>query len=170
MTSQHRKTNSSEDNDRLELTLQQLLKGIKQMNRLVLALTIAVCLLIGGCVQSSTNANGQTTPIKNNESGNITYGMAKKHIVIGKTSQEDVIKLFGSPDNMVMKKNKEIWIYDRFRVESSSSSSSGYGTLILLGGSTNSSNTSTYTKTITIIIDFNETGIVEDFNMRVGGY
>jgi len=140
------------------------------MKRLILALIIVACFLVTGCVQSSPNTNIQNAPITKNENGNITYGMVKKHIVIGKTSQEDIIKLFGSPDNMVMKKNKEIWIYDRFRVENSSSSSSGYGTLILLGGSSNTSNTSTHTKTITVIIDFDEESIVEDFNMRVGGY
>ena len=140
------------------------------MNRLLAALIIVIAFLIVGCVQNSPNANIQNTPMKHNGDGNITYGMAKKYVVIGKTSQEDVIKLFGSPDNMVMKKNKEIWIYDRFRVESSSKSSSGYGTLILIGGSSRSSNTSTHTKTITVIIDFDEDGIVEDFNMRVGGY
>ena len=140
------------------------------MNRLVVALIILAAFSVVGCVQSSPSTNGQNALIMNNENGDITYGMAKKHIVVGKTSQEDAIKLFGSPDNMVMKKNKEIWIYDRFRVETSNKSSSGYGTLILLGGSSSSSYSSTHTKTITVIIDFDEEGIVEDFSMRVGGY
>jgi hypothetical protein len=106
----------------------------------------------------------------NNSESKISYGMAKKNIVVGKTSQEDVIKLFGSPDNMVLKSNKEIWIYDRFRVETSNKTSSGYGTVILLGRNSSNSHSSTYTKTITLIIDFEENGVVEDFNMRVGGY
>jgi hypothetical protein len=71
---------------------------------------------------------------------------------------------------MVLKKSNEIWIYDRFRVETSNKSSSGYGTVILVGGNSSNSYSSTYTKTITLIIDFDENGIVEDFNMRVGGY
>ena len=139
------------------------------MNRLFNLFLISVCCCFLGCAQSYTNTNAQNAIVNTNER-NITYGMAKKNVVIGKTSQEDVIKFFGSPDNMVLKKNKEIWIYDRFRVETSNKSSSGYGTLILWGGNSNSSYSSTYTKTITIIIDFDEEGIVEDFNMRVGGY
>ena len=139
------------------------------MNRLFNLFVILICCCFFGCAQSYTNTNAQNNVINNSES-KITYGMAKKNVVVGKTSQEDVIKLFGSPDNMVLKKNKEIWIYDRFRVETSNKSSSGYGTVILLGGNSNNSYSSTYTKTITLIIDFDEDGIVEDFNMRVGGY
>lgn len=100
----------------------------------------------------------------------LTYGMVKKNIKTGVSTQEDVIKLFGSPDNMVMRKNKEIWIYDRYRVESDSTTSSGYGTILLAGGSQSTTSTSTRVKTITVVIDFNNNGVVEDYSMRVGGY
>ena len=104
------------------------------------------------------------------EGTRLTYGMAKKNIKIGKTTQADVIKLFGSPDNMILKDSKEMWIYDRFRVESESSSTSGYGTILIAGIGGTSSRNSSYTKTITIIINFDSNSIVEDYNMRVGGY
>lgn len=100
----------------------------------------------------------------------LTYGMVKKNIKVGQSTQEDVIKIFGSPDNMVMRKNKEIWVYDRYRVETDTSTASGYGTILLAGGSQSTTSTSTRVKTITVIIDFNASGIVEDFSMRVGGY
>ena len=113
---------------------------------------------------------GCSLPKAEPQSNSITYGMVKKHITVGSTSQADVVKLFGSPDNMVMKKQQEMWIYDRFRVEASSSSSSGYGTLILLGGMSGRSSSSTRTETLTVIIEFDKSGIVEDYSMRVGGY
>ncbi|MCG3769706.1 MAG: hypothetical protein JW384_00835 [Nitrosomonadaceae bacterium] len=100
----------------------------------------------------------------------LTYGMVKKNIKIGQSTQEDVVKLFGSPDNMVMRKNKEVWIYDRYRVETDTTTASGYGTIILGGGSQSSTTTSTRIKTITVIIDFSGAGVVDDFSMRVGGY
>lgn len=100
----------------------------------------------------------------------LTYGMVKKNIKVGQSSQEDVVKLFGSPDNMVTRKNKEIWVYDRYRVETDTTTSSGYGTILLAGGSQSSTTTSTRIKTITVIIDFSPAGIVEDLSMRVGGY
>ncbi|MCK5581806.1 MAG: hypothetical protein KAJ18_11105 [Candidatus Omnitrophica bacterium] len=124
-------------------------------------LVIIVCLVIVGvgCQEVSKP-----------ERSNLTYGMAKKNIIIGETTQADVIKLFGSPDNMILKDGKEMWIYDRFRVESESSSSSGYGTILVAGASGTSSKNSSYVKTITIIIDFDSDSVVEDYNMRVGGY
>lgn len=104
------------------------------------------------------------------EGSHLTYGMAKKNIKIGETTQADIIELFGSPDNMILKDGKEMWIYDRFRVESESSSSSGYGTILIAGVAGTSSKTSSYTKTITIIINFDSNTVVEDYQMRVGGY
>jgi len=71
---------------------------------------------------------------------------------------------------MILKDGKEMWIYDRFRVESESSSSSGYGTILIAGGSKTSSKNSSYIKTLTIIINFDSSSVVEDYNMRVGGY
>ena len=71
---------------------------------------------------------------------------------------------------MILKDGKEMWIYDRFRVESESSSSSGYGTILIAGVAGTSSKTSSYTKTITIIINFDSNTVVEDYQMRVGGY
>jgi len=131
--------------------------------KIALCLTLFTFLL--ACSLPAKKAD-ESLPISNS----LTYGMAKKHIKNGETTQADVIQLFGSPDNMVMKNGKEMWIYDRFRVETETNSSSGYGTILLAGGSTNSSRNSTYTKTITIIIEFDSDSVVEDFNMRVGGY
>lgn len=112
---------------------------------------------------------GEENPLSS-ESNTLTFGMVKKHVKVGQSTQEDVAKLFGSPDNMVMRKGKEIWIYDRFKVETNVSSESGYGTIILAGGSKRTASSSTSLKTITVIIDFTEQGVVADLTMRVGGY
>lgn len=123
-------------------------------------------LLFFGAHLSVVAAEPTTEP----QGNTLTYGMVKKNIKVGQSTQEDVIKLFGSPDNMVMRKNKEIWVYDRYRVETDTTTSSGYGTILLAGGGGSSTSTSTRVKTITVIIDFNSNSIVEDFSMRVGGY
>ena len=134
-------------------------------NKLVKAVSLIIAIFIGlqGPICASETDGGPSP-------STLTYGMVKKNIKIGQSTQEDVVRLFGSPDNMVMRKNKEIWIYDRYRVETDTSSVSGYGTIILAGGSKSSTTTSTRVKTITVIIDFNTAGVVEDFSMRVGGY
>lgn len=126
---------------------------------------LAIFILIG-MQGMSWASNSDNEPLGNT----LTYGMVKKNIKVGQSTQEDVVKLFGSPDNMVMRKNKEIWVYDRYRVETDTTTASGYGTILLAGGSQTSTSTSTRIKTITVIIDFTPGGIVEDLSMRVGGY
>lgn len=129
--------------------------------KLVMGILLGLILQSVGCA-----AENSSEPLGNT----LTYGMVKKNIKIGQSTQEDVVKLFGSPDNMVMRKTKEIWVYDRYRVETDTSTSSGYGTILLAGGGQSSTTSSTRVKTITVIFDFNPSGIVEDFSMRVGGY
>ena len=134
-------------------------------HKLLNAICLTVLILVGN--QSAVAAGDVETVGLGNT---LTYGMVKKNIKIGQSNQEDVVKLFGSPDNMVMRKNKEIWVYDRYRVETDTTTASGYGTIILAGGSQSSTTTSTRVKTITVIIDFTPAGVVEDLSMRVGGY
>lgn len=126
--------------------------------------------LFTGCVAHNTTS---TVIDGNQKAQKISFGMMKKHIQVGITTQEEIIKLFGSADNIIMQGKKEIWIYDRFKVESQSSSNSdfNYGTLILVGGTSrnNNSSSSTSIQTLTVIIDFTN-NIVTDLNMRKGGY
>lgn len=133
---------------------QKLMKGV--------AVALMLCAFHGSVM--SEEPDGSLSESK------LTYGMVKRNIKIGQSTQADVLKLFGSPDNMVMRKGREIWVYDRYRVETDSSTSSGYGTILLVGGSQSSTSTSTRVRTITVIFDFSNSGIVEDFSMRVGGY
>ena len=133
--------------------------------KLLRIIYLATALLIG--MQNISWASNSDNEVIGNT---LTYGMVKKNIKVGQSTQEDVVKLFGSPDNMVMRRNKEIWVYDRYRVETDTTTASGYGTILLAGGSQSSTSTSTRVKTITVIIDFNPGGVVEDLSMRVGGY
>ena len=127
--------------------------------------------LFAGC--TSHNITPSIAKDENQKVQKISFEMMKKSIKIGSTTQEEIVKLFGSADNIIMKGNKEIWIYDRYKVESKSSSKSSfkYGTLILVGGNSRNSNSSSSTsiQTLTVIIDFTN-NIVTDLNMRKGGY
>ena len=104
------------------------------------------------------------------KSSELTFGTAKKHIKPGITKQEEIVSIFGSADNMVMRDGKETWIYDRLKVETSTSSEGSFINLLIVGGGNRSSNVSTSTKNLTLIIKFNSKGVVEDFNVRSGGY
>ena len=44
------------------------------------------------------------------KSSELTFGTAKKHIKPGVTKQEEIVSIFGSADNLVMRDGKETWI------------------------------------------------------------
>jgi len=104
------------------------------------------------------------------KSSELTFGTAKKHIKPGVTKQEEIVSIFGSADNLVMRDSKETWIYDRLQVETSTSSEGNFINLLIVGANNRTSNVTTRTKNLTLIIKFDAKGIVEDFNVRSGGY
>ena len=104
------------------------------------------------------------------KSSELTFGTAKKHIKPGVTKQEEIVSIFGSADNLVMRDGRETWIYDRLQVETSTSSEGNFINLLIVGTNNRTSNVTTRTKNLTLIIKFDAKGIVEDFNVRSGGY
>jgi hypothetical protein len=104
------------------------------------------------------------------KSSELTFGTAKKHIKPGVTKQEEIVSIFGSADNLVMRDGKETWVYDRLQVETSTSSEGNFINLLIVGANNRTSNVTTRTKNLTLIIKFDAKGIVEDFNVRSGGY
>ena len=104
------------------------------------------------------------------KSSELTFGTAKKNIKPGVTKQEEIVSIFGSADNLVMRDGKETWIYDRLQVETSTSAEGNFINLLIVGANNRTSNVTTRTKNLTLIIKFDAKGIVEDFNVRSGGY
>ena len=108
----------------------------------------------------------------------ISYGALKMHLEEGVSTQRDVIKLFGSPDNMMMDRQGELWTYDRVTRTSTTTDNSANesntvsGSIIILGGSTSDSNrkaqstTSSSTKTITAILEFDKEGVLIKYSVR----
>ena len=64
------------------------------------------------------------------KSSELTFGTAKKNIKPGVTKQEEIVSIFGSADNLVMRDGKETWIYDRLQVETSTSSEGNFINLL----------------------------------------
>ena len=112
----------------------------------------------------------------------ISYGALKMHLEEGVSTQRDVIKLFGSPDNMMMDRQGELWTYDRVTRTSTTTDNSANesntvsGSIIILGGSTSDSNrkaqstTSSSTKTITAILEFDKEGVLIKYSVRTSKY
>lgn len=124
----------------------------------VLAATLLVTACgLTGCSSSSSNSDGQ--------SGVLTPGMVKKTIERGKTSQTDVLEVFGSPDMVTSKDGMEVWTYERTRHEVETTGS--YLTVILAGGSTQKT-TSSGNSTMLILYFQNE--IVREYRLQAIKY
>lgn len=115
-----------------------------------------LAMLIGGCAS--------VQPI---QKGNLTPGMAKTKIIKGQTTQNEILEVFGAPN--IVTKNKsgnEVWTYDKASVETGTSDV--YGTIIIAGGV--GSRTSTSARTFTLMIEFDEMGIVKDYSYRSSAF
>lgn len=124
------------------------------MKKIVSLLLLVV--LIGGCAS-----------VQPAEKGNLTPGMAKTKITKGQTTQNEILEVFGAPN--IVTKNKsgnEVWTYDKASIETGTSDV--YGTMIIAGGV--GSRTSTSARTFTLMIEFDDKGIVKDYSYRSSAF
>lgn len=119
-----------------------------------------ICMLLIGCV-----ASNQTSQKTAKESA-LTPGMAKAYIKPGKTSQTEVLEIFGPPDLVTHKYGKDVWTYDKISYEVSTQG--GYLTVLLAGISGGS--TSTSNKSVMLIIYFDENDTVMDYKLSVARF
>ncbi|MFA5879316.1 MAG: hypothetical protein WC860_03990 [Candidatus Margulisiibacteriota bacterium] len=131
------------------------------MNKKYLFFILMICsfMFLSSCFSNQSNETAT--------SSNLTVGEVKRQIVKDKTSQSEILQLFGSP-NMVTKNKdgNEVWAYNKMSYQTNASASSG--TLIFLGGSQAMS--SAATKSFDLIITFNNKDIVKDYNMVYSSY
>ena len=101
------------------------------------------------------------------QKSNLTAGVVKKEIIKGKTTQAEILNLFGSP-NLVTKNrdNNEVWNYNKMAFESKAGEDSG--TLILWSGSRAMSTTTT--KSFDLIIEFDEKDVVKNYSVISAAY
>jgi hypothetical protein len=120
------------------------------------ALTV---LLAHGC-SSSQKSGDDATP------GALTAGMVKKTVSKGRTTQAEVLEIFGPPDLLTHKDGMEMWTYDKTTYEIDRSSS--YFTVLLAGGDRKKVRSSSISTMV--IIYFDENDVVRDFRLSVVKY
>lgn len=125
---------------------------------------IAFLLLMIVCLSGC--ATSQPTAQEKAKESALTQGMAKKYIYNGKTTQAEVMEIFGPPTLVTRKDNKEVWTYDK--VSQDVSASSGFLTIILAG--MEKSQYSSSSKSSMLIIYFDEKDIVSDYKLSVSKY
>lgn len=150
----------------------------------VLCLLVSVSLT--ACTQQPTRPI-ESIGLQDAQGMSLSYGMIKKHLSIAHTTQADVLRLFGSPNNMTTSSSGiEMWVYDKVRTELSSNTQRDENSIgIGIGGGTNkgviggsfgefssssSSNLVSSTNTLTVIMEFNKDNILTDYSARQGRY
>jgi len=118
---------------------------------------LIVCVILQGCAAAS----GGREASRNKDA--LTVGTVQRQIEVG-MSGADVLASLGSP-NIVStdEKRREVWVYDKTSTTVVSSSQSGFVFLLLAGGESGSKRKSSTQRTLTIIIKFDEQGLVRDY-------
>lgn len=128
---------------------------MRQLPFIAMALVVGLC----GCATSGTQQG------KAKESA-LTAGMTKKFIYPGKTTQTQVLEIFGPPDMVTRKEGAEVWTYDK--ISQDVSTSGGFVTILIAGyskGSTHSHNRSSM-----LIIYFDKNEVVQDYRLSVSNF
>lgn len=92
------------------------------------------------------------------EKSNLTIGIVKTKIIKGSTSQDEILKIFGSPN--IISKNKsnlEVWSYNKMSVENKAGSTDFF--------SGQRASQSTNSKSFDLIITFDDKDIVADYSV-----
>lgn len=127
------------------------------MKSILIALVIGV-FLFSGCAttQSVESANTKPSPF--------THGNVQLTIKKGITTQAELLENFGPPNIATIDSSgNEIWTYQKHATVAKSSESNAYGTIILFGVSGGTSGFEQSSRTMTLIIKFDETKKVSDF-------
>lgn len=123
-------------------------------------LLLAGVVLLSGCASSYGTKQGAA------KESALTAGMTKKFIYPHKTTQTEVLEIFGPPDLVTRKEGTEVWTYDK--VSQDVSTSGGFVTIFIAGysrGGSRSRNTSTM-----LIIYFDKNEVVEDYKLSVSKF
>jgi len=127
------------------------------MKKIILSL---LCILsLAGCLSAQSHKNR----VQDDSTDTLTVGKVQREIKVGMSSAA-VVEALGSP-NMVStdEQRREVWVYDKVSSDVTYSNSNGYATLILLGTDRYSGSQSTQQRTLTIVVKFDEKGLVRDF-------
>ena len=123
-----------------------------------------LCLLLVGF--STVLAGCASTQVGNPEGDAAkatTVGLVQREIRVGMSGAQ-VAEILGSPNVVTTdEKRREVWIYDKVSTDSASTTTKAGVFLLILGASSSSSSRSTTQKTLTVVIKFDEGGLVRDF-------
>lgn len=146
---------------------------IMKRNLVRVSLLAGAAILLGACSATQHRAEVQDDSIDR-----VTVGTVQREITVGMSSA-NVAAILGAP-NIVSTdaERREVWIYDKISTDVSYSRSSGVvaGLVVgssgggVAGGSKNAGAASSSQRTLTIIIKYDDAGLVRDFSYRTSSF
>ena len=134
---------------------------------------LAAALLAAGCSATQHRAEVQDDSVER-----VSVGTVQREIRVGMPSAE-VAAILGAP-NIVStdSERREVWIWDKISSEVSYSRSSGVIAGLVVGssgggaggGSKNAGASSSSQRTLTVIVKFDDDGLVRDFSYRTSSF
>lgn len=127
---------------------------------------LLVIFMISGCV--TTEIRSPTEPFQGAEtqetSNRLTHGQVQLTLKKGITTQNEVLEIFGAPNIVTTDSTGlEVWTYQKHAIVEKSDSSNVYGTIILFGAGNKATGFEKSSRTMTLIIKFDENKKVIDF-------
>jgi outer membrane protein assembly factor BamE (lipoprotein component of BamABCDE complex) len=148
-----------------------------------------VCVLLsfmtlGGC--QSAQQHAASVEAANAEAERLTVGTVQREIRVGMSSAE-VATVLGAPNIVTTDEaRREVWVYDRISTSRAYSTSYGGVSALILGGalisdglaggagstgySAGAGASATTQKTLTVVIKFDEQGMVRDFAYHTSSF
>ena len=132
---------------------------------LALAFGAGGLFFLAGCIPKT-----DVGPVSD-EARTLTHGQVQMRLVVGETTQAEVIEHFGAP-NVTSRTGEgtERWTYQRAAQVRQSGVREGGWTILFAGQSGASAQAASSSRMITLIIDFDERGVVSDFRSRTSTF
>lgn len=132
-------------------------------------------ILLIGCAAGAANAQ--------DDANTLTHGIVQMTLKVGETRQLEILEAFGGPNiTTIDGQGREVWVYDRHATVTADKASgfsigmllgaggSGVGGGAGLGFSNKKSKSSQSTRSMTLIIKFDDGKIVSDFKSRTSSF
>ena len=117
-----------------------------------------ILLLVAGCTSTQNSARVQDDP------NMLTHGGVQLTLKTGETTQAEILDAFGAPNIATMNASgREVWTYRRHATVTRASGSDTYFNILVFGTSGGSREQASSSRTMTLIIKFDENSVVYDF-------
>ena len=139
---------------------------LSRISPLALASLLAASLALGlsSCAQKEVTAGKM-------EKTNLTHGQVQLTLKKGITTQSQVLEAFGAPNiTTINESGREEWSYQRHAKITESSDSSAWATVLLFGGTRSSSEAAESSRSILLVIEFDESKVVSNFRSRTTSF